>query len=165
MRRAPVWLKLVLLMLFATALQATFAHRLQIGDVQPDFNKVVLICIAVNTSAHTATAYGFLAGWLMGSLVGASVGSYLISRMALGASLGLLELRVFRHNPVVLILSGLAGTMLCETVFFLFSPQQNVGHWACLATGESIYNLLFVLPIAAWVRRIVPPSPGLVYAR
>lgn len=162
--RVPYWLKLGVMLWLATALQATVAHRLQIHGVQPDFNKVVLICIAINTPVHTATAYGFLSGWLMGSVVGMSVGSYLVSRMALGASLGLLELRVFRHNPVVLILSALTGSLLCEAVFFLFSPQENVTHWVVLATGESLYNLLFVLPIAVWVRRIVPPGPGLVYA-
>ncbi len=162
--RVPYWLKLGLLMLFATALQATLAHQIQIRGVQPDFNKVVLICIAVNTSIQVATACGFLAGWMMGSVVGMSVGSYLISRMVLGASLGLLELRVFRHNPIVLILSALAGSLLCEAVFFLFSPQENVARWVYQATGESLYNLLFVLPIAGWVRRIVPPGPGLVYA-
>lgn len=162
--RMPPWLKLMFLMLFATALQGAVAHRLRIWGVQPDFNKVVLLGIAVNTSAHVATAYGFMAGWLMGSVVGMSVGSYLISRMVLGASLGLLELRVFRHNPIVLILSALAGGMLCEAVFFLFSPQQNVPRWVYQATGESIYNLVFVLPVSAWVRRNLPPSPGLVYA-
>ncbi|MER3473391.1 MAG: rod shape-determining protein MreD [Armatimonadota bacterium] len=162
--RVPPWLKLVLLLLFATTLQATVAHRLQIRGVQPDLNKVVLICIAVNTSAQVATTYGFVAGWLMGTMVGMSVGSYLISRMVLGGALGLLELRVFRHNPIVLILSALAGSMLCEAVFFLFSPQQNAPRWVYQATGESVCNLLFVLPISAWVRRILPPSPGLVYA-
>ncbi len=162
--RLPVWLKLVLLMLFATALQASLAPHLRIGGAQPDLNKVVLIAIAVNTSAHAATACGFLAGWLMGTVVGMSVGSYLISRMVLGGALGLLELRVFRHNPIVMVLSALAGSMLCEAVFFLFSPQQDVGRWVAQATGESVYNLLFVLPVAAWVRRIIPPGPGLVYA-
>ncbi len=162
--RLPVWLKLVLLILFATALQASLAPHLRILGVQPDLNKVVLIAIAVNTSVHAATACGFLAGWLMGTVVGMSVGSYLVSRMVLGASLGLLELRVFRHNPIVLILSALAGSMLCEAVFFLFSPQQDAGRWVVQATGESVYNLLFVLPVAAWVRRMIPPGPGLVYA-
>ncbi|GIV16035.1 MAG: hypothetical protein KatS3mg022_1470 [Armatimonadota bacterium] len=162
--RLPAWLKLVLLILFATTVQAVFAHHLRFHGVQPDFNKVVLICIAVNTSVHVATAYGFLAGWLMGSVVGMSVGSYLISRMMLGALLGLLELRVFRHNPVVLIFSALTGSMLCEAVFFLFSPQQNVGRWVSLALGESLYNLVFVVPVYAWVRRILPPSTGLSYA-
>ncbi|MGC8784430.1 MAG: rod shape-determining protein MreD [Armatimonadota bacterium] len=161
--RVPAWLKLVLLILFATAIQAVFAHHLRFHGVQPDFNKVVLICIAVNTSVHVATAYGLLAGWLMGSVVGMSVGSYLISRMMLGALLGLLELRVFRHNPVVLIFSALTGSMLCEAVFFLFSPQQNAGRWVSLAVGESLYNLVFVLPVSAWVRRILPPSTGLSY--
>lgn len=161
--RPPAWLKLVLLLLFATALQGTVAYRLRIWGIQPDFNKVVLIGIAVNTSAHVATAYGFVGGWLMGTVVGTSVGSYLISRMVLGASLGLLELRLFRQNPIVLIFSALVGSMLCEAVFFLFSPQQNAGRWAVQATGESIYNLLFILPIAGWIRRILPPAPGLVY--
>ncbi|MCS6830142.1 MAG: rod shape-determining protein MreD [bacterium] len=161
--KIPAWLKLVLLLLFATAAQAVFAHRLRLHGVQPDFNKVVLICIAVNTSVIVATAYGFLAGWLMGSVVGASVGSYLVSRMTLGLSLGLLELRVFRHNPVVLIFSALTGSMLCEAVFFLFSPQQDVGRWVYLAMGESLYNLVFIVPVSAWVRRILPPSPGLSY--
>jgi rod shape-determining protein MreD len=162
--KMPVWLKLALLMLFATAVQGSFAHHLQFRGVQPDFNKVVLICIAVNTPVHVATACGFLSGWLIGTVVGMSVGSYLVSRMVLGASLGLLELRVFRHNPVVLIFSALAGGILCEAVFFLFSPQPNVSQWLYQAAGESIYNLLFVLPIALWVRRILPPGPGLVYA-
>lgn len=162
--KLPAWVKLVLLMLLATAVQAVFAHHLRIHGVQPDFNKVVLICIAVNTSAHVAMAYGFLAGWLMGSVVGTSVGSYLISRMMLGALLGLLELRLFRHNPVVLIFSALTGSMLCEAVFFLFSPQQDVGSWVFMATGESLYNLVFVVPVSAWVRRILPPSTGLTYA-
>lgn len=164
MIRVPVWLKLVLLMLLATAVQGSFAHYLRVWGVQPDLNKVVLICIAVNTPVHVATACGFFSGWLMGTVVGLSVGSYLVSRMLLGASLGLLELRVFRHNPVVLIFSALTGSMLCEAVFFLFSPQPNVSQWVYQAAGESIYNLLFVLPIAAWVRRILPPGPGLVYA-
>ncbi len=162
--RIPWWLKLVLLMVVATALQATLAHRMRILGVQPDLNKVVLIAIAVNSSVQVATAYGLLAGWLMGTVVGMSIGSYLVSRMVLGASLGLLELRVFREHPMVLILSALAGGMLCEAVFFLFSPQENVARWAYLATGESLYNLLFIIPIAGWVRRIIPPSSGLVYA-
>lgn len=162
--KIPAWVKLVFLMLFATAIQAVFAHRLRIHGVQPDFNKVVLICIAVNTSVHAATAYGFLAGWLMGTVVGTSVGSYLISRMMLGALLGLLESRVFRHNPVVLVFSALTGSMLCEAVFFLFSPQQDVGRWVSLAIGESFYNLLFIVPVSAWVRRILLPGRGLTYA-
>lgn len=161
--KVPAWLKLVVLILFATAVQAVFAHHLRLRGVQPDFNKVVLICIAVNTSVHVATAYGFLCGGLMGSVAGMSVGSYLISRMMLGALLGLLELRVFRHNPVVLIFSALTGSMLCEAVFFLFSPQQNVGRWVSLSLGESLYNLVFVVPVYAWVRRILPPSTGLSY--
>jgi rod shape-determining protein MreD len=161
--KAPTWLKLGLLLLVATAVQATFASRLRVYGLQPDFNKVVLTCIAVNTSVHVATAYGFVAGWLMGSVVGMSVGSYLMSRMVLGAALGLLELRVFRHNPIVLIFSALTGSMVCEAVFFLFSPQPNGAQWVYQATGESVYNLLFVLPIAAWVKRLLPPGPGLVY--
>lgn len=161
--RPPVWMKLVLLIVLATVMQAMFAHRLQFRGVQPDFNKVVLIGIAVNTSVHVATAYGFLAGWLMGTVVGMSVGSYLVSRMVLGASLGLLELRVFRHNPIVLVFSALTGSMLCEAVFYLFSPQPNAPRWAYQALGESVYNLIFILPVAGWIRRMVPPTPRLNY--
>lgn len=161
--KIPVWLKLVLLIVFATAFQASFASALRIHGVQPDLNKVVLICIAINTSTYSAIAYGFLSGWLIGSVVGVSVGSYLISRMALAAALGLLELRVFRDNPFVLIFAALTGSMLCEAVFFLFSPQQDTARWVHQALGETIYNLLFILPISAWVRRIVPPTRGLVY--
>ncbi|GIV21813.1 MAG: hypothetical protein KatS3mg023_3564 [Armatimonadota bacterium] len=162
--RVPVWMQLVLLMLLATAVQGSFAHHLRVWGVQPDLNKVVLICIAVNTPVHVATACGFFSGWLMGTVVGMSVGSYLVSRMVLGAALGLLELRVFRHNPIVMVFSALTGSMLCEAVFFLFSPQPNVSRWVYQAAGESIYNLLFVLPVAAWVRRLLPTGTGLVYA-
>lgn len=161
--RMPVWLKLVLLLVVATAVQAVFASRLQWGGVQPDLNKVVLICIALNTPAQAALAYGFVAGGLMGMVVGMSVGSYLISRMVLGAALGVLELRVFRHDPPVLVLSAWTGSLLCEAVFFLFSPQPNVSRWVVQALGESGYNLLFVLPVFWWVRRIVPSRGRLEY--
>lgn len=163
MIKIPVWLKLVLLMLLATAVQGTFAHHLQFHGVQPDLNKVVLICIAVNTPVHVATACGFLSGWLMGTVVGMSVGSYLVSRMILGASLSLLERRVFRNEPIVLVFAALTGSMLCEAAFFLFSPQPNVSKWVYQAVGESVYNLLFVLPIDLWVRRILPHTSRLVY--
>ncbi|MDW8103604.1 MAG: rod shape-determining protein MreD [Armatimonadota bacterium] len=161
--KLPAWLQLVLLLVLATALQAAFAYRLRVWGVQPDLNKVVLICIAVNTPAHVAVAYGFVAGWLMGTVVGMSLGSYLVSRMMLGAALGLLELRVFRHNPVVLVFSALTGSLLCEAVFFLFSPQPDVSRWVVQALGESGYNLVFVLPIAWWVRRLLPPVHRLDY--
>lgn len=154
--RLPVWLKLGLLLFAATALQAVFASRLRLWGVQPDLNKVVLICIAVNTSAHVALAYGLVAGWLMGTVVGMSVGSYLVSRMVLGAALGMLEPRVFRHDPPVLVFSAWTGSLLCEAVFFLFSPQPDVPRWVVQALGESGYNLLFVLPVFWWVRRLVP---------
>lgn len=161
--KIPVWLKLTLLLIAATAVQGVFASRLRWGGVQPDWNKVVLICIAVHLSPLAAMAYGFVAGGLMGIVVGMSVGSYLVSRMVLGVVLALLEMRVFRHDPPVLVFSALAGSLLCEVVFFLFSPQPDVARWTVQALGESGYNLLFVLPIAWWVRRIIPPKGRLKY--
>lgn len=161
--KLPVGVKLVLMLVGATVLQAAFGSSLRIAGVQPDFNKMVLIGIAVNVSAPASAAYGFVAGWLMGATVGVSVGSYIVSRMTMAWLLGLLEARLVRHNPVVLMFSALTGSMLCEAIFFLFSPQPEVYRWLKQAVGESVYTVVFVLPITAWVRRLLPAGTRLSY--
>jgi cell shape-determining protein MreD len=91
------------------------------------------------------------------------VGSFLVTRTIAGWQVGLLEERVFRNNLPVALLVVLGGTILTESCFFLFAPEQHVVRWLVwliqTLTG-ALYNTVLAIPLYLLLRRLVRPRKG-----
>ncbi len=165
MRWVPVWLRAVLLLVMAAGLQGAWGSALSIYGASPDLLLVTLTALALVLPPAGAAAVGLLGGWFTGALVGRSVGSFIVTRLLLGAGLGLLELRFYRANPLISAGAALLGTLFSEGVFFVFSPEQfanDIPRWGWLTLGKAGYHIILIVPLSALVRRIigVPDSSG-----
>ncbi len=157
-RWIPVWLRVVLLLVVAAGIQGAWGSALSIRGASPDLLLVTLTALALVLPPTGAAAVGLLGGWFTGALVGRSVGSYIVTRLLLGAGLGLLELRVYRANPLISAGSALLGTLFSEGVFFVLSPEQfanDIPKWAWLTLGKAGYHIVLIVPLSALVRRVI----------
>jgi hypothetical protein len=75
------------------------------------------------------------------------LGSFVVSRTLAGGAAGLLERVVYRQRLGIAVLVVLAGSLLCDLLFYLFVPRESVGPWAIRTASTALYNAAFAMPL------------------
>lgn len=144
----------VLLLLLAGVLQGRVAHSMAIGSAQPDFVLVTLACAATLIGGTSGWGLGLWAGLLTAALVPQTLGSFLVSRAAGGAVAGALAGSVIQRSLVVPPLAALAATATAEIIYVLMAPTHHLRAWAAAAGGETLYNMVWAVPVFLLMRRV-----------
>lgn len=139
----------IIALLIAAGLQSNWPSSWDLLGAKPDFVLVMLIVFSLENEPNYGVGLGFCAGLIMGASVGSSIGSFLVSRILTGFGAGLTNKRLFSKNPIVIILSTVALTIICEVIFLMANPRPFM-YIVRIITGEAVYN-----GIAAWLINII----------
>jgi rod shape-determining protein MreD len=142
----------------AAIAQAAWGGGIRFYGAQPDLLTAVAIVCALFCDANGGAGVGFVAGLLLASLAGppqGGFGSLIVSRTLVGFAVGWLEERIERDNPFLAVAFVFVGTLLAESLFFLFAPQRHISHWARSLALTTLYNTILAYPLYVVVRRIV----------
>ncbi len=140
----------------AAAAQGRAAHALSIHGAQPDLRLVVLACGALLLGPR-GTLLGFWTGLLTAAASTDLYGSLFLGRLLAGALAGGLGRSLIGGNFLVPPLVTLAATLLAEAVTVLLAPSlalHHLRHWAWLAGGGALYNMVLALPVSLLLRRL-----------
>lgn len=155
-------LGLALALFLACLAQMVYADALRLFGAPPDFVLLIALLGAMFCDANGGALIGFCAGLLRASIAGpphAGFGSMVVSTTLVGFGIGWLEKRIFRDNPLLALAFAAVGTALAEALFFIFSPQPHILHWARGLGLTTLYNALLALPVYLLLRRLIGP-PG-----
>lgn len=160
---AGFWIAAGLLLLLASALQSSVAHRLYAAGGQPDFPLTVALVAAALGGPSAGAIFGFGAGLATGALAGDTVGTWVVSRTLAGAATGNAVTRWLRPGVLIAVAATVAGTWLAGLLTALSFPRLGFGRVLAATLVASGWNLLFALPVAALLRRLAPAddAPGL----
>jgi len=152
-------LAMYLAIFVATLVQMNLAYAIRIGRAQPDFIVLMIVLTSMFCDANQGAALGFWGGLLTASMAApphSGFGGLIVSRTLLGFGIGWLEERIFRDNPLLVVMLVAVGTAFAEGLFFLFAPQHNVARWARVSLLLPIlYNTVLALPFYLLVRHFM----------
>ncbi len=151
---------LTLALFLASLAQCAWADAMRFHGGKPDFLVLTALLGAMFCGINESAAMGFGAGLIMACLAappGAGFGSLIVSRTLVAFGIGWLEERIFRDNALIALAIASCGTLLAEGVFFIFSPQHQISHWARGVGITTLYNTLLALPIYFLLRRCLGP--------
>lgn len=156
--RGAVFL-LGLLLLLAGALQGALAWRLHGWGGQPDFVFAVTVSAALLSNVIAGGWIGLAGGLVTAALAGETVGSLLVSRTLAGFAAGWLAARLFRANPLVVMLGALLASAVAEIVYVLAAPRVGIRVWLGSALVGAIWNAALAVPCTFLLRRLGWETP------
>lgn len=160
MRKRNILLKIILYGLFLLLfylLQTALFPRLAIGGVKPLILPVAVVGIALYEGSVPGALAGLAAGLLCDISMTDSIAVFILALTVIGALVGFLSQRFLRRGLLGLGLCALLALILCAffqafgLVFFHGAPSRLV---FLRALWQTLYSLLFTLPVWALVRPI-----------
>jgi len=119
--RSSVWRSLLIVFSFfiALILQTTIFPLLQYRGTMPDLLLILVIFTALFSNSTVGGVVGFVTGLIQDLIICRYLGLCALSGLLTGFTVGKLEGRFFKENPVVPILLVFFGTFLYNGVYFL----------------------------------------------
>ena len=162
MNAQPTWRIWPLLWLLLV-LQTTLLARLAPLGVHLDLALLGVVSVSLLLGMETGAIFGLAAGVLNGYCAGVSLGSFALSRLAIGAGLGLFDRRFSRDNPLAPPLCAAAATILANALFALLSPAGfGFGWWLQHTFISAALHAIFIWPVYALFARLLPPPRAFI---
>lgn len=116
-----------LLMVLAVLIQTSWAHKLSILGVRPDFVLLVVVYVGIASGQIEATVLGFVSGFLLDvynpAFMGVNALAYSVVGFAVGYSREGIVAEELTVQGVVVFVAGLMQNL----IFFVFSSISNPG--------------------------------------
>ncbi|MDD4296491.1 MAG: rod shape-determining protein MreD [Ruminiclostridium sp.] len=150
------------LLIYVTCLmQSTILDYIEIMGIRPNLLLVVAISIALARKDMESAFMGLACGLGMDILVGRTLGWYAMCLFLVCFSIGLINPKLYKENPLIPIFFVFFSSMTVETLyyfinFFLRGYQDFAFMVTRIIIPESIYNSatsLFLYPIILIVYR------------
>ncbi|MFY9139621.1 MAG: rod shape-determining protein MreD [Thermacetogeniaceae bacterium] len=160
-----VWRSILIAFSFflALILQTTIFPLLQYKGTMPDLLLILIIFTALFSNSTVGGVVGFVIGFIQDLIISRYLGLCALSGLITGFTVGKLEGRFFKENPVVPIILVFVGTFLYNGVYFLGRglcgsfPLSFVQLLRATLT-EGVYNVvlsfLFYYPLMLIFHRI-----------
>jgi len=126
--------------LLAAALQKESLFPLRLGQTKADLVIVLISCCAMIWGIRGGLLSGVLAGVLQGLAQGASIGSVIASRTFSGYIAGRAAVVVAPGQVLMAAPLAFATTLVCELIYYLFSPWAPFQAWVRVVAGEALFN-------------------------
>jgi rod shape-determining protein MreD len=119
--RGGVWRFVLIIFSFflALILQTTIFPLLQYRGTMPDLMLILVIFTALFSNSTVGGVVGFIVGLIQDLVISRYLGLCALSGLITGYTVGKLEGRLFKENPVVPIILVFFGTFLYNTVYFM----------------------------------------------
>ena len=152
----------------ALILQTTIFPLLQYRGAMPDLLLILVIFTAFFSNSTVGGAVGFVIGFIQDLIISRYLGLCALSAFITGFTVGKLEGRFFKENPVVPILLVFFGTFLYNGVYFIGrglcgSFPLSFVQWLRATLTEGIYNVvltfLFYYPLMLIFYRMRDAKP------
>ena len=151
-------IKLGVALFIVAILQAVFAERLSIFGARPDLILALILTGSLFCDTNSGAALGFFGGLIHASLSSPphnGFGSLIVSRTLVGFAIGWFEERVERTHPLIAFGFISGGTLVCECLFFLLSPQRTLSYWFINVALTTLYNSAIAVPLFYFIRLIL----------
>ena len=152
----------VMVSLFVTlmmvSLQSTVVPVIATGNTRPDLVLVYVVSAALVGGRENGVFCGLLAGLLQDLLSVGLFGINAFSKMIVGLTVGLLERKFNKNNPVLPMIGAWGGSAAAQVLAFLFLAFHGMGwNWALWGPsffGVLLYHSVLILPVY-WLLRLI----------
>lgn len=161
-----------LLVVAGLVIQTTVLVYFQVGGVTPSLLLILTYSFGFLFGPGVGVGAGLAAGLLQDLLFGRYVGLHALALGLVGFLSGLAEDRIWKDNPFIPVLGGVAGTFLSESVVMTVLWLMGVRVSALHAIRDTIlpvmlYNTLLGTLVYFWLYRrynFLRPYPRIIVA-
>lgn len=146
-------------------IQTSVIPTSSLGKFTPDFNLILIICLAIRTEIPYLFTLAMLNGVLMDIFSVGALGLHTVTRFAVFLSLrvSMHNLNYNRDNPLLLPLALFIGTLLMHLlllILLLFKQDSGQVAFLELAFYQAIINTAVGVPIIILLRKLdgIPKS-------
>jgi len=156
------------ILLIAAALQASFVPQIRLLGGGPDLVFLLVIAWSINAELDDSIVWAFVGGIAQDLLSAAPTGTSVLGMLIIIFAVSGLGRQVYRIGIVILVGLVLGGTLLQQVIemviIWLVGFEVNwLVDFAYIVAPTMFYNLLLILPVYWFVRRIQRrylPDPG-----
>ena len=151
-----IWIAL----LIAVVLQTTLFARFAPFGAHIDLPLLTVVSVGLLLGWEWGAGYGLAAGLLLGTYAATSLGSFGLSRLAIGAIIGLFDKGFSRDNPLAPPLCAAGATFGANLLFVIMAPTEfPMDWWIAKTAGAIAAHALLIWPVH-WLmlRFVVPPQ-------
>lgn len=133
-----------LLMVLAVLVQTSWAHKLSILGVRPDFVLLVVVCVGIASGQIKATVLGFVSGFLLDVYNPAFMGVNALAYSVVGFAVGYIHESIVAEELTVQGVVVFVAGLMQNLIFFVFSSISNP--WAIIplflrfGLGSAVYT-------------------------
>lgn len=142
-------------------IQTSVIPTSSLGKFTPDFNLILIICLAIRTEIPYLFTLAMLNGFLMDVFSTGTLGLHTVTRFAVFLTLrvSMHNLNYNRNNPLLLPLALFIGTLLMHLLLLiLLLVKQDSGQAAFLSVElafyQAIINTVVGVPIIMLLRKL-----------
>lgn len=142
-------------------IQTSVIPTSSLGKFTPDFNLILIICLAIRTEIPYLFTLAMLNGFLMDVFSAGALGLHTVTRFAVFLTLrvSMHNLNYNRNNPVLLPLALFIGSLLMHLLLLiLLLLKQDSGQIAFLSVElafyQAIINTVVGVPIIMLLRKL-----------
>jgi len=156
---------LVLVLFVSFVLQTTVIPFLRVGGIMPDLLLILTIFTALFYGSQGGGAVGFTVGLAQDLLVGRHLGIQALSGLLTGYTVGYLEGKVYKKNPLVPLFLVFLGSLFSGAVFLLGRSIIGIFSftipllWYDIIMGALYNTLLGVFLFRPFARLVARPEP------
>lgn len=148
----------LLVTFLVVSLQSTVVPVLATGNSRPDLVLLYVVSAGLVGGRENGVFCGLLGGLLQDLLSVGIFGINTLSKMLIGLSVGLLERKFNKDNPVMPLVGIWAATGLSQLLSFLLLAYHGYGYrwelWGLSFLWVLLYHTLLILPMY-WLLRSI----------
>lgn len=146
-------------LVLAILLQTTFMPQIRIFGGQPDLVLLVVLAWAIYSRLEVNVTWAFVGGIASDVMSAAPTGASVIGLLCMVFFIDRVKEQLFGVNIVIVMALTLLGTVVQQTIFLMvlaFSgfSVRLVEQFFYVMLPTLIYNVVFIIPIYMFVRRI-----------
>lgn len=147
------------ILMIAAALQASFVPQVRLLGGGPDLVFLLVLAWSINRDLTENVLWAFVGGICQDLLSAAPTGTSVLGMLIIVFGISGLGSQVYRIGPIILIGVVLVGTVIQQVVMMIVLWLAGFSiNWlvdlAFIVAPTILYNLLLILPIYWFVRRI-----------
>ena len=147
------------LIALAVILQATVIPQIRILGGQPDLVFLLVLSWSINGRLEQSVLWSFVGGIAQDLLSAAPTGASVLGMILVVFAIERLKQQVYRIGFMLIVGLVIAGTVLQKVVFMIVAAFAGftiypVDNFTYIIIPTVAYNLLFIWPIYAIIRRI-----------
>jgi len=147
------------ILMIAAALQTSLTKQIRLLGGEPDLVFLLVLSWSINSELEQSVVWAFIGGICLDLLSGAPMGASIPGMLILIFGVSGLGQQVYRIGIVILVGLVLIGTLVQQTIFMgiIALTGQRVLWFESLTyvtLPTILYNLLFIIPVYWFVRRI-----------